>query len=300
MRRPTNLKRLFLSHVTALAVLGALPAVSSAQLAPGSGREEDGGETQTVVQPFIGNNDRTFVTEVFLGSDTRAPGIRFFTADGAGTESSRRLIEKSSIPEGDREVLSQERNLRQTERECFIAYLRDRSVDVQTFGDREREPGDNDDDDEFDATSGRVCVTVRRSAQQRGDGGDDSVPARLYLVGRRGVGPRSATFGRPYYKPRTLRTRSNALVVRIRWKNWTRSSASGIGTARVAVGGGAHRRVRGARLLATGLTRGRCQGLRAFYYTRVRVINPRGSGLPRIQRFRLAGTCSPSVPPATD
>lgn len=287
------MKRLPIFLLTALVGLAAAPAVSFAQLAPGSGREESTEGTQTVVTPFIGNTDRTFVTQVFFPPGSNDPRVRFYEADSAGTEDSRRLIQEASLPVGDREVDTAERELRETQRECFVAYLDGDSVELRSLDEELRDVGD-DDEAKFDATSGRICVTVKPDANPSDPATDPAavVPADRYLVGRRGTGPRSETFGRPLYRPRTLRARSNVLLVRIRWRNWTRAVAVGRGTVRVTVGGRRHLRFRNARIVVSGLKRGQCRDGAAMFYTRATVTYPRGSRLARTQRLRLSNVCS--------
>lgn len=274
-----------------LTTAGALAAAAHAQLSPGDLDKR----VFASVTAFTGDPSRTFVTEVSR-TGPNSLRARFSEADASGSVASRRLITETSVPLGtDRMVEREAGAFLQEPRQCFLAVLRSGSVEILSF---DTVDPDASSSGGFDAQSGRFCAAPQPADVADPDG--LAVGRRGYLVGRSGSGPASRTFGRPLYQPRTMRTRAGVLLVRFRWRGWTRRAAVGRGNVRVNARGrfsrslnsrGDFRRARGARVTLSGLTRGVCRGRPAIFYTRALMRYPRGVGLPRRQTLRLAATC---------
>jgi len=274
-----------------VAAAGALTAVAQAQLAPGDLDKP----VFASVTAFTGDPTRTFVSEVSR-TGPNSLRARFSEADASGSAPSRRLLSEMSVPLSDRFVEREAGAFLQESRQCFLAVLRSGSVEIISLDTvDENAPSSGG----FDATSGRFCAAPE--PDEAGAPGGPAVGRTGYLVGRSGSGPRSTTFGRPLYKPRTMRTRAGVLLVRVRWSGWSRRTTAGRGNVRVNARGrsdrslysrGGFRRASGARITLSGLTRGVCRGRPAIFYTRGRIVYPRGVGLQRRQTVRLAPTCT--------
>ncbi len=274
-------------------VLGGLAAPAAhAQLTPGDLDER----VFASVQAFVGDPSRTFVTEVNRsGGDALL--ARFFEADASGSIPSRRLITQTTVPLGNRMVPSDNQTFRENEgKECFIGELRGGSVTVRAFTEEDPDAADSGG---FDASSGRFCAARQTNVDVLP--GAEGISPRAYFVGRLGSGSTSSTFGRPLYKPRTMRTRAGVLLVRVKWSGWGRARASGRGTVRINLRGfynrsiyrrNEFRRVRGARIALSERQRGLCRGRPSVFYTRAQVIYPRGSRIGRRQSIRLSPTCT--------
>lgn len=277
--------------ISCLVGAGALAGAAQAQLTPGDLDRR----IFVSITAFTGDPTRTFVTEV-TRSGSSSVRARFFEADSSGSAASRRLITETSVTLTNRMVEREAGAFLQESQECFLAVLRGGSVEILPL---DVVDPDAPNSGGFDALSGRFCVA-------REPGGDallsgPAVGRTAYLVGRMGSGPRSTTFGRPLYKPRTMRTRDGVLLVRFKWRGWSRPTTVGRGNVRVNARGRFDRslyrrrdflRARGARVTLSGLTRGVCRGRPAIFYTRARVLYPRGVGLSRRrQTITLATTC---------
>ncbi len=269
---------------------GALAAAAQAQLVPGDLDRR----VFASISAFTGDPTRTFVTEV-TRSGSSGLRARFFEADASGSAPSRRLISESSVQLSDRMVPKEAGAFLQESRQCFLAVLRGGSVEILSLDTVDENAPSNGG---FDALSGRFCASP--DFAEEGLAGP-AVGRTGYLVGRMGSGPRSTTFGRPLYQPRTMRTRDGVLLVRFKWRGWSRPTTVGRGNVRVNARGRFDRslyrrrdflRARGARVTLSGLTRGVCRGRPAIFYTRARVLYPRGVGLSRRrQTITLATTC---------
>jgi hypothetical protein len=283
--------RLIVLLLTGLLLGGVAAPAAYAQIAPG----DLDAKLFSSVQPFVGDPSRTFVTEVTRNSGSELLA-KFFQADASGSVPSRRLITQTTVSLADRTVPSDFGMFRQDQQQCFVAFLRGGSVEVKAFGEEDPNAADSGG---FDADSGRFCAAREEEADVVP--GAEGIPLRSYFVGRLGSGSTSRTFGRPLYKPRTVRTRPGVLVVRVKWDRWGRATTTGRGTVRVNRRGfysrsiyrrRDFRRVRGAHVRLSARVRGLCRGRPAVFYTRAQVTYPRGSRLARRQSIRLAPTCT--------
>jgi hypothetical protein len=146
--------------------------------------------------------------------------------------------------------------------------------------------------------SGNSPATGSASAP-REDGAGRGAKAggsRVYVGARPGIPVEAVPFGDRPVRPSILETSDDALVIRLRWRDWGAPAAVGRGVARInscepnCASGRLTQRA-GVVAVLGDLHSGVCRGRPARFYARAVVEWPPGLGLPPRQAFKLLPRC---------
>jgi hypothetical protein len=154
------------------------------------------------------------------------------------------------------------------------------------------------DGDSGSARSGTSAQTGSASAP-KADGADGRAEAggsRVYVGARPGIPVEAIPFGDRRVRPSILETSDDALVVRLRWRDWGAPTAVGRGVARINscepnCASGRLTQHSGVVAVLGDLRSGVCRGRPAHFYARAVVEWPPGLGLPPRQAFKLLPRC---------
>jgi hypothetical protein len=154
------------------------------------------------------------------------------------------------------------------------------------------------DGDSGSAGSGNSSGTDAASApaDDGADRGGKAGDSRVYVGARPGIPVEAVPFGDRPVRPSILETSADALVIRLRWRDWGAPAAVGRGVARInscepnCASGRLTRRA-GVVAVLGDLHSGVCRGRPARFYARAVVEWPPGLGLPPRQAFKLLPRC---------
>jgi hypothetical protein len=154
------------------------------------------------------------------------------------------------------------------------------------------------DGDSGSAGSGNSSGQGSASAAKE-DGADGKRKAgesRVYLGARPGIPVEAVPFGDRPVRPSLLETSDDALVIRLRWRNWGAPATVGRGVARInscEPNCASGRLIQRAGVVAVlgDVHSGVCRGRPARFYARAVVEWPPGLGLPPRQAFKLLPRC---------
>jgi hypothetical protein len=157
-----------------------------------------------------------------------------------------------------------------------------------------------DDDSGRDGDAGSAGTSgtgsPSRSQQDDADEAPDAGGAPVYVGARPGIPVEAVPLGDRPVRPAVLETRSDALVVGLRWRDWGGPVATGRGMARINscepnCASGEVRRHPGVVATLEELRSGACRGRPARFYSRAVVKWPPGLSLPSEQTFELLPRC---------
>jgi hypothetical protein len=154
------------------------------------------------------------------------------------------------------------------------------------------------DGDSGSSRSGNSSGTGSASApeEDRAGGGGKAGGSPVYVGARPGIPVEAIPFGDRPVRPSILETSDDALVIRLRWRDWGAPAAVGRGAARInscePTCANGRLTVRAGVVAVLGeLHSGVCRGRPARFYARAVVEWPPGLGLPPRQAFKLLPRC---------